>query len=54
MEERLAVITGANLQQVIQLANRAGIGRKDIVNIINIPNSSEFTIIYWKKYESKN
>lgn len=52
MKEKLAVITGANLQQAIQLANKADIKREDIVSIINIPNSREFTIVYWKKYES--
>lgn len=51
MEEKLAVITGANLQQAIQIANNVGVARGDIVDIINIPNSREFTIVYWKKYE---
>jgi hypothetical protein len=52
MREKLAVITGANLQQAIQLANKAEIKKEDIVHIVNIPNSREFAIVYWKKYES--
>ena len=51
MKEKLAVITGANLQQAIQLANKAELKRKDLVDIINIPNSREFNIVYWKQYE---
>jgi hypothetical protein len=50
MEEKLTVITGMNLQQVIQLANKAGITRNDLVSIINMPNSREFNIVYWKKH----
>lgn len=52
MKEKLAVITGAHLQQAIQLANKADIKKEDIVDILNIPNSREFAIVYWKKYES--
>lgn len=52
MSEKLAVITGMNLQQAIKLANEAGLKRKDVVNIVNVPNSREFCVIYWKQYES--
>lgn len=51
MTERLTGITGANLQQAIQLANKIGISRDDFVGIFNMPNSREFTIIYWKQDE---
>ena len=51
MKERLAAITGANLQQAIQLANKAGLKREDLVYIVNMPNSREFNIVYWKQYE---
>ena len=51
MKEKLAAIYGANLQQAIQQANRAGIKREDLVSIINMPNSREFNIVYWKQYE---
>ena len=51
MKEKLAVITGANLQQAIQLANKAELKRKDLVGIINMPNNREFNIVYWKQYE---
>lgn len=54
MKERLAAITGANLQQAIQMANKAGLKREDLVGIINIPNSREFNIVYWKQYEQSN
>lgn len=51
MDERLSVITGVNLQQAIQLANKAGLTRDNLVSIINMPNSREFNIVYWKQYE---
>lgn len=51
MKEKLTVITGINLQQAIQLANRIGITRNDLVSIINMPNSREFNIVYWKRHE---
>ena len=51
MKEKLAVINGANLQQAIQLANKADIKREDLVGIINMSNSREFNIVYWKQYE---
>ena len=51
MKEKLAVITGANLQQAIQLANKVELKRKDLVGIINMPNSREFNIVYSKQYE---
>lgn len=51
MKEKLAVITGSNLQQAIQLANKVEVKKGDIVDIINMPNSREFTIVYWKRYE---
>lgn len=54
MKEKLAVINGANLQQVIQLANKAGINKDDFVGVINMPNSREFNIVYWKQYEQSN
>ena len=54
MKEKLAVINGANLQQAIQLANKAGIKREDLVGIVNTPNSREFNIVYWKQYEQSN
>lgn len=54
MKEKLAVINGANLQQAIQLANKAGIKREDLVGIINMPNSREFNIVYWKQYEQSS
>ena len=54
MKEKLAVITGANLQQAIQLANKAELKRKYLVGIINMPNSREFNIVYWKQYEQSN
>ena len=54
MKEKLAVINGANLQQAIQLANKAGIKRENLVVVINMPNSREFNIVYWKQYEQSN
>ena len=51
MKEKLAVINGTNLQQAIQLANKESIKREDLVGIINMPNSREFNIVYWKQYE---
>ena len=51
MKEKLSVITGANLQQAIQSANKAGLKREDLVYIVNMPNSREFNIVYWKQYE---
>ena len=54
MKEKLAVINGANLQQAIQLANKVGIKREDFIGIVNIPNSREFNIVYWKQYEQSN
>ena len=51
MAEKLSVLTGMNLQQAIQQINQKGINRKDLVNIINMPNSGEFSVIYWKQYE---
>lgn len=51
MKEKLSVITGANLQQAIQMANKAGLTREDLISIINMPNSREFNIVYWKQYE---
>ena len=54
MKEKLAVITGANLQQAIQLANKVGLKREDLVHIVNMPNSREFNIVYWKQYEQSN
>ena len=54
MKEKLAVINGANLQQAIQLANKAGIKREDLVGVINMPNSREFNIVYWKQHEQSN
>lgn len=51
MKEKLAVINGTNLQNAIQQANKAGVKRGDIVSIINMPNSREFTIVYWKENE---
>ena len=51
MAEKLSVLTGMNLQQTIQQINQRGINRKDLVNIINMPNSGEFSVIYWKQYE---
>lgn len=53
-KEKLSVITGANLQQAIQFANRSGLTRDQIVSIINMPNSREFNIVYWKKYEQSD
>ena len=54
MKEKLAVITGANLQQAIQLANKVGLKREDLVHIVNMPNSREFNIVYWKQYEQSS
>lgn len=54
MKEKLAVINGANLQQAIQLANKAGIKREDLVGVINMPNNREFNIVYWKQYEQSS
>lgn len=51
-KEKLAVLTGMNLQQAIQLANKAGLTREDLVSIVNAPGSREFFVVYWKKYES--
>ena len=51
MKEKLSVITGTNLQQAIQQVNKENIKRKDWVSIINMPNSREFNIVYWKQYE---
>lgn len=51
-KEKLAVLTGMNLQQAIQLANKAGLTREDLVSMINAPGSREFFVVYWKKYES--
>lgn len=51
MKEKLSVITGVNLQQAIQQANKENIKRNDLVSIINMPNSREFNIVYWKQYE---
>lgn len=54
MKEKLAVINGINLQQAIQLANKEGIKRENLVGIINMLNSREFNIVYWKQYEQSN
>ena len=54
MKEKLAVIHGANLQQAIQLANQIGLKRENLVDIVNMPNSREFNIVYWKQYEQSN
>ena len=54
MKEKLAVIHGANLQQAIQLANQIGLKRENLVDIINMPNSREFNIVYWKQHEQSN
>ena len=51
MAEKLSVLTGMNLQQTIQKIKKKGINRQDLVNIINMPNSGEFSVIYWKQYE---
>lgn len=54
MKEKLAVINGTNLQQAIQLANKAGVTKDNFVGVINMPNSREFNIVYWKQYEQSN
>ena len=54
MREKLAVIHGANLQQAIQLANQIGLKRENLVDIVNMPNSREFNIVYWKQHEQSN
>ena len=54
MKEKLAVINGANLQHAIQLANKAGIKRDDLVGAINMPTSREFNIVYWKQHQQSN
>ena len=51
MKEKLAVINGTNLPQAIQLVNKKNIKRENLVGIINMPNSREFNIVYWKQYE---
>ena len=51
MKENFSVFTGVNLQQAIQQVNKENIKRKDLVSIINMPNSREFNIVYWKQYE---
>ena len=37
-----------------ELANKVGITRDNFVGVINMPNSREFNIVYWKQYEQSN
>lgn len=47
MAGKLAVINGQNLQQAVKQVNQLGIQKEDIISILNMPNSSEFNIVYW-------
>ena len=59
MQDRCLTMYGLTNQQARILMylskhnvrGQRNIKRKDLVSIINMPNSREFNIVYWKQYE---
>ena len=51
MKEKLSVLSRENLRQAVKTANEIGLERADVVGIVAMPNSAEFSIVYWEKYE---